>query len=90
MLNLKVHEYNRIRDGSRAILTKVNPYICLSKANPEGGSTRVFIQGGKFYHEGGKEYRTSELPSWLNEEIAKLTPQARKEIGLVEPPEEDE
>lgn len=85
-LNLKVHEYKRVNDGSRATLTRINPYICLCKASPEGGSTRVFIQGGAFFHEGGAEYKKSELPDWLDEEITKLSPRARKEAGLDKPP----
>lgn len=89
-LNLRVHEYKRINDGSRAVLTRVNPYVCLCRGNPEGGSTRVFIQGGAFYHEGGAEYKKSELPDWLSDEIAKLSSQARKEAGLVDPPSEED
>jgi hypothetical protein len=93
MLNLNVHEFSKPADGSRPTLTRVTPYICLSRGLPEGGSTRVFIQGGAFYHEGGKEYKRHELPPWLNEELARLTPTALREVGLVDwkPPEgEDE
>ena len=81
-LNLKVHEYARVNDGSRAILTRVNPYIVLTRGLPEGGSTRVFIQGGAFFHEGGDEYKRHELPEWLNDEIAKMGPATRKSVGL--------
>lgn len=90
-LNLRVHEYKRVNDGSRAILTRLNPYIALCHGSPEGGSTRVFIQGGCFFHEGGDEYKKSELPPWLDVEIAKISPSIRKEVGLQDwvPPEED-
>lgn len=90
-LSLKPHEYKRINDGSKATLTRLNPYIALCRSNPEGGSTRVFIQGGAFYHEGGGEYKKHELPDWLNSEIAKIPPGVRKEVGLQDwaPPEED-
>ena len=90
-LNLRVHEYKRINDGSQAVLTKINPYVALCHGNPEGGSTRVFIQGGMFFHEGGAEYKKSELPDWLPEAISKMSDRAKKDAGLVEPPEaEDE
>ena len=82
-LNLKVHEYKRINDGSRATLERVNPYILLTKAT-DVGSTRVFIQGGAFFHEKGEEYTKEELPPWLNEEIAKMSVAARKEVGLAD------
>jgi hypothetical protein len=82
MLTLsKVHEYSRINDGSRATLTRVNPYIVMSRGNGEG-SVRVFIQGGQFYHEKGEEFSKDALPPWVNDEIAKMTPAARKEAGL--------
>lgn len=87
-LNLKVHEYKRVNDGSQARLIRVNPYVVLTKANPEGGSTRVFIQDGMFFHEGGGEYKQSELPDWLDDEIERLSPVAVKEAGLGRQPTE--
>lgn len=89
-LDLRVHHYKRINDGSQAVLTQLKPYIALCKANDEeGGSTRVFVQNGQFFHEGGAEYKKTELPSWLSTELAKLSPDARKEVGLTPPAKED-
>lgn len=90
-LNLRVHEYKRVNDGSKAVLTRLNPYIVLTHGIAEGGSTRVFIQGGAFFHEGGDEYKKSELPDWLDSEIAKISPAIRKSVGLEDwAPSEDD
>lgn len=85
-LSLKVHEYKRANDGSKAVLTRVNPYVMLARGNPEGGSVRVFLQNGMFFHEGGDEYKKHELPDWLSSELAKLTPRIKKEVGFSQEP----
>jgi hypothetical protein len=81
MLSLKVHTFAKATDGGHEVLSQISPYAVLSRQT-EGGSIRVFIQGGAFYHEGGPAYKESELPPWLHEEIAKMTPKARAEVGL--------
>jgi len=85
-LTLRVHEYKRVNDGSKAVLTRLNPYIVLTQGSPDGGSTRVFIQNGCFFHEGGAEYKKHELPDWLPREIAKMSEAIKKSVGLVDPP----
>lgn len=89
-LSLTVHKYKQVE--GRTILEQVTPYIAISHAT-EGGSERIFIQGGRFFHEGGgDEVRQRDLPSWVGAEIKKLSLQARKDVGLVdwEPPEPED
>lgn len=75
-LSLKTHEY-KMRRGT-PYLTKVNPYVRLFKdPGPE-----IFIQGGAFFSAGGPELKKSELPEWVAEEMAKLSPEVRAEVGL--------
>jgi hypothetical protein len=84
MLELhKVHEYKKPNDGSPATLIRSRPVIRLGR-RPEPGEDHfyVFIQGGEFYTEDGKPLPPDRRPKWLQEELARLTPQAREEVGL--------
>lgn len=77
-LNLKPHTYRRQPDTDRAILTELNPYVRLSQE----GEAPVFVQGGSFYDASGKA--VDPVPQWVKDNIAKMTPGARKEVGLPE------
>ena len=80
MLSLKPHEYRKQPDSSSAVLTRLNPYIRLRQLG--GDEPPIFIQGGLFFYEGGQEIPKAKLPAWVLEELKKLTPKARKEVGL--------
>lgn len=78
-LSLKPHEYRRDSNGN-AILTKLNPYIRIRQLG--GDEPPIFIQGGQFMYEDSTVIPKDKLPSWAVEELAKLTPKAKKEVGL--------
>lgn len=78
-LSLKPHIYKRQPNTDRAILVGLNPYCRLSKE----GEFPVFIQGGGFYDASGNV--VDPVPDWVQEELNKMTPEARKEVGLAEP-----
>lgn len=83
----KVHEYKKVNDGGQATLIRSNPVIRLGKrVEGEPDQIYVFIQNGTFYTEDGKELPLEKRPKWLQEELAKLTPQVRAEVGLREAP----
>lgn len=71
--------------GGRQVLTSVNPNVRLK----HGDDPPVFIQGGRFYSEDGAEYDEATIPGWVEEEVRKLTPQVRKEVGLEAPTREE-
>ena len=79
----RVHEYKKVNDGSRPTLTKINPATRLGRRG-EGidESVYVFIQGGLFFSEGGARIKTKDLPPWLDDEIKRMSREARAEVGL--------
>lgn len=81
MLSLKPHEYRINKDTGQATLTRLNPYVRLKFL--EGDTPPIFIQGGVFMFEDGREIARDKLPDWAKAEVAKLSPQALKEVGLV-------
>lgn len=94
VLNLgKIQEFNKANDGGPLVLTRLDPVIRLSKREADSeDTTYVFIQHGEFYTEDTKVIPKDRLPPWLDEQIAKLTPEARAECGLQnwKPPEKDD
>lgn len=78
---LKPHEYRRNPDTGVASLTRLNPYVRLRRMDVPDAYP-VYVQGGAFYSEDGKEIAKTDLPKWLPEELAKLSPKARKEVGI--------
>jgi hypothetical protein len=80
-LSLKPHEYRRSKDNpGLATLTKLNPYIRLKTLG--GDDPPIYIQRGVFMYEDGEEIPRAKLPPWAVEEVKKLTPKAKKEVGL--------
>lgn len=77
-LSLRPHDVRTTGDGTRIGVT-VSPYVRLAK----GQDPPVFVQGGKFFCEGGPELKKGELPPWLEEELAKLSEATRRDVGLV-------
>lgn len=75
MLTLRVHDYARIPGTHDMRLVKTTPYVRLARQ----GSPPIYVQGGRVYSEGGPEVST--VPAWLPDELAKLTPTVRTEIG---------
>lgn len=77
---LKPHEVRKIK-GREVLVAR--PYIRLRKANEDGEALpTVFIQNGNFYFEDGTVIEEKDLPTWVKPEIAKISPQAKKEVGL--------
>lgn len=75
MLDLKVHHYVKLPNTTEMRLTKVSPYvrICRAAAPP------IFLQEGQVFSEGGEP--VTPLPEWFEEELAKITPKVRDEVG---------
>jgi hypothetical protein len=59
-------------------MVRSQPYTRLNA----GEGPPVFIQAGQFFSEGGPVLKPDEVPDWLDEEIARMTPGARQEVGL--------
>lgn len=78
-LTLKVHDYKRKKGGNQAVLLSVTPYVRLKAGYDQ---PPVFVQGGKFFAEGGEELADDELPDWLDAEIKKMSESAKREAGL--------
>lgn len=70
MFSLRTHE----KDNTGR--EKINPYMRVMVQ----GYPPVFIQGGKFYSEGGQEY--DPLPPGIVNELSKCTSVALIEVGL--------
>lgn len=79
-LTLKPHAYRRQPDTNLAVLTQLTPYARFKLLNSD--EPPIYCQGGAFYYEGGEEIPKAKLPPWCLEEVKKLTPKARKEVGL--------
>ena len=79
-LSLKPHEYRRDPNSGVAVLTKLNPYIRIRSIG--GDEPPIFIQGGQFMYEDSTVIPKDKLPAWAVEELAKITPKAKKEVGL--------
>jgi hypothetical protein len=76
-LNLSSHVIKKSGGGSS--LSQVDPYVRLSN-----GTIALFVQNGAVYSEDGQMLEDGDLPDWLNEELAKLTPEAQEAVGLVD------
>jgi len=81
-LNLSSHVIQTNEAGSS--LSQVDPYVRLSN-----GSLTLFIQNGTVYSEDGKRVKEANLPEWWDEELEKLSPEARTAVGLDRKPHPD-
>jgi len=79
-----VQKYERVKGTLQMRLTEINPIIRLC----QGTSPPLFIQGGQVWAEGGDEIENP--PDWFWEQAARMTRQARKEVGLKLPNEPEE
>lgn len=82
----KVHVYKKVNDGGQAVLVRSSPALRLSHRAEGEPQINIFIQEGEFYTEDGKVLPVERRPKWLGEELAKLTPEAKKEVGLKDDP----
>lgn len=64
------------RRGDRIV--KATPYIRLCRK----GQTPVFLRGGQMYDEAGRPLE--QIPTWVTEEISRLSARALAEVGFVE------
>jgi hypothetical protein len=72
-----VHVYEKVPGTTNETrLVKTNPYVRIGMKD----HTPIFIQGGRFYSEGGPE--VTEFPVGFDAELAKLSPRVRAEVGL--------
>ena len=79
-LNLQSHVWTKDSKTGQAVIGKVNHCADLAKM----GEPRIFLQSGKAYYGDGTEIQTSELPPWVFEEIARMSPTTRRNIGWME------
>jgi hypothetical protein len=83
--NFRTHE--PIRKAGQVTGYRTQPSVRLRVGDGPG----VHIQGGKFFGEGGGgELTEAEIPGWLEGEIAKMSPAARRSVGLPDPKPEPE
>jgi len=64
-------------------LVRNTPYIRLHTA----GEVPIYVQRGLFYTEDGKEIE--KVPQWAQDQVKLLTPEAKKEVGLVRSGKDD-
>jgi hypothetical protein len=77
-LNLKSHEIKKSEAGSS--VSEASPYVRLSN-----GTSPLFLQAGNVYSEDGQMIDEDDLPGWFEEELNKLSPEARKSVGFDKP-----
>lgn len=83
MLTLRVHDYQTRKGGQSAVLTHLRPYVRLRvRLEEDVDEPPIFIQGGHYYTEDGKEIAKDKLPKWVEGEVAKLSAGCKKDIGL--------
>jgi hypothetical protein len=63
--------------------------MALDLSNPNyvrlsNGTFPLFVQGGAVYSEDGREVDEDDLPDWFEEELNKLSPEAKEAVGLVD------
>lgn len=88
MLNLRVHDYRKIPNSEAFSLARVDHYVCLSSQDPQA---TVFVQRGQFFDQSGKPMKDDDVPEWAWEQMAKMSPDAKKAVGFTEaPPKADE
>lgn len=78
----KVHEYAVNKATGQARLVRTNPALCARRA----GESPIFVQGGQICTEGGQPLR--EIPEWFWDDARTMSLEARQEVGLVLPEEQ--
>lgn len=79
--SLTVHE-TKAKDGN-LVLTRVRPYARISRGMDK---PIIFIQDGHFYTENGSAVDKKDLDAGFWDEVKKMTPEARKAVGLSDVP----
>lgn len=81
----RVHIYER-GPANTVLMKGINP---ATRIRFDRETPPVFIQGGRFFGEGGVELPRKSLPEAFWAEAKRLTVEARRECGLVLPEEEE-
>lgn len=80
-LDLITHKF-AMRKGHPVHVATV-PYVRLSKRNEDKSVDVLYIQNGQFFTgENTPPIKAKDLPEWAMAEIAKLSPEAKREVGL--------
>ena len=74
-LTLRPHVYEKTSGLNQFKLVRTIPYIRIGFQGEY-----YFLQEGKVYDAAGKEM--DALPVWLADEVKKLTPEAKAEVGF--------
>ena len=74
-LSLQVHHYEKAPGSQQSRLVRQTPYVRITR----DGHPPIYLQGGRVFGEGGPEIET--LPAWFGEEVARLSPKVREEVG---------
>ena len=64
--------------GDNMVIVGKNPYMRFISE----GNFPVSVQGGRFYADAGDRIELKDVPDWVKTAINRLTPEARKKIGL--------
>jgi len=64
------------RGDAEGKIARYQPYVRINHVD----GPPLFIQGGKYYSEGGELIK--DLPDWVDDEVAKMSPTAKRECGL--------
>lgn len=77
----KVHEFaKRVDSEGNATyrLVRTNPYISLAR----GDGVEVLLANGRVHDAAGNPLPADSVPSWIEDEVGKMTPDARLSIGF--------
>lgn len=81
-LNLaNVHEMRRVPGTEEYRIVKVHPTCSLSRR----GEAAIYIQDGAIYYEDGTP--VDRPPAWFWEDLAKFSPERRRQLGIKLPSE---
>jgi hypothetical protein len=70
-----VHLYEKIPGTDQTRLVRMNPYVRIGRKD----HPPIYVQAGQVYGEGGQP--VDPLPDWFGEEMSRLSPKVRNEIG---------
>ena len=64
--------------GKDGIGYRETPYVRLRN----GEEPPIMIQGGQYFDGGGRLVGEDDVPAWVKDEVRKMTPDVREEVGL--------
>ncbi len=77
----RVHVFARRKNERGETVTQLIRTDLYTRLSSQG-EPPVFLQGGRFYSEGGDEYLGDQLPGWVEIELQKLNPSVLEECGF--------